>query len=116
MPASNTRACFSEFVGQKVVGVLFDALPPNRRDIAAGTKALIFEDGRALLIASNGSYWIESSKDVEWAVEERQRDLRATEEEIRGVLELAGAESEVAALPPAPPISPDQRDATREDI
>jgi hypothetical protein len=89
MAASNTHDCFREFVGQKVIGLLFSALPWNRRDLAAGTKTLIFEDGRGLTIASNGSYWIESVEDVDTAVKYRQKELLATQRELAEVIELA---------------------------
>lgn len=55
-PASNTRDCYREFVGQRLIGLVFDALPVRRRDIARGTVTMIFEDGRGLTIGSNGSY------------------------------------------------------------
>lgn len=91
MTTSNTFDCFSEFVGQKVVGVLFNALPRSRRDIASGTKALIFEDGRALVIAFNGSYWVENEREVRSAINLRKRALEAGNREIEQVLEAAGA-------------------------
>ena len=89
MAASNTRECFSEFVGQEVIGVLFDACPPNRRDIASGTKTLVFTDGRGLTIASNGSYWIESMSDVARAIRYQKDKLDRTQADIAGVLALA---------------------------
>lgn len=88
-PPANTPACFSEFIGQRVVGVLFNALPANRRDLASGTKTLVFEDGRGLTVASNGSYWIDSAAQVRRAVAVAERDLRATEASLAGVLALA---------------------------
>ena len=90
MPASNTRECFSEFVGQEVIGVLFDACPPNRRDLASGTKTLVFTDGRGLTIASSGSYWIESMSDVARAIRYQKDKLDRTQADIAGVLALAG--------------------------
>lgn len=92
MPAANTRECFSEFMGQKVVGVLFDALPWSRKDIARGTKTLVFEDGRGLTISSKGTYWIESADDVARAIRRRQDDLAQTERELLGTLALAGVQ------------------------
>lgn len=91
MTTANTHACFSEFIGQKVVGTLFNALPASRRDIAAGTKTLVFEDGRGLTIASNGSYWVDSADEVQRAVGIRERELKATQGELAGLLEMAGA-------------------------
>lgn len=87
---ANTRACFSEFVGQRVIGVLFDALPQSRKDIAGGTKTLIFEDGRGLTIAANGSYWIDSADDVGRAVRATARELDVTAAQLRDALALAG--------------------------
>lgn len=91
MPASNTNACFEDFIGQKVIGCLFNALPVSRGDIARGTKTLVFEDGRGLTIASNGAHWVESAEDVRRAVAVQESRLRATERQIKGVLDLAGA-------------------------
>lgn len=88
-PAANTRDCFSEFIGQRVVGVLFDALPAHRHDIARGTKTLIFEDGRGLTMSSTGAYWIERAEDVRASIFATERRLAATKREIDGVLELA---------------------------
>jgi hypothetical protein len=92
-PASNTHDAFSDFIGQKVVGVLFNALPANRRDIASGTKTLVFDDGRGLTFAGNGSFWIDSVEEVRRATDVRRRELEATQRELAGVLELAGGES-----------------------
>jgi len=94
MAAANTRSCFSEFIGQSVVGVIFDALPPSNRDVARGTKTLIFDDGRGLTFASNGSYWIDNADDVRRAIRRREQELRATESELVGVLALAGKQAE----------------------
>lgn len=91
MTTSNTHECFTEFIGQKVVGCLFNACPPQDRALASGTKTLVFEDGRGLTIASNGSYWTESVETIKRAVRIRERELRDTESEIRGVLAVAGA-------------------------
>ena len=91
MPASNTRACFSEFIGQKVVGVLFDAVPVSRRDLARGTKTLVFEDGRGLTISSNGSFWVEGADEIQRALRNKQDQLTRTSDELAGILALAGA-------------------------
>jgi len=90
MTAANTKDCFREFTGQRLAGVIFDALPLSRRDIAAGTKTLIFEDGRGLTISSKGSYWIDSAADVKAAVGMVRRRISDTQEDLFGVLELAG--------------------------
>src|SRR5690348_14170268 len=91
MAASNTHDCFRAFIGQRCVGVMFDALPVNRRDIASGTKTLVFEDGRGLTVAANGSYWIESAEDVGRAVSQRREDLARMQLDLVEVLSLAGA-------------------------
>lgn len=91
VPASNTPDCFSEFIGQKVVGALFNALPVNRKDLSRGTKTLIFEDGRGLTISSIGTYWIENAEEITRAVRATERKLKATQRELAGVLDLAGA-------------------------
>lgn len=91
-PASNTRECFSSLIGCRVVGVLFDALPIGRRDLSAGTRTLVLDDGRGLTIASNGSYWIENADEIQRAIDAVRERLDATKAEIAGVLKLAGAQ------------------------
>lgn len=90
MTASNTHECFTEFIGQKVTGVLFDALPDHRRDLARGTKTLIFEDGRGLTISSHGTYWIDSVKDIQHALKRAEEELRKTQARLANVLFAAG--------------------------
>lgn len=90
MPASNTPACFEEFINQKMVGVLYDALPVNRRDLAAGTKTLIFEDGRGLTITSSGAYWIDAAEEVNRAIVQLHEELQRTKARIANVLKVAG--------------------------
>ena len=68
MTASNTKECFTDCIGKTVLGCLFDAFPSNRRDLAAGTKTIVFDDGTGLTIASNGSFWPENRKDVETVI------------------------------------------------
>jgi hypothetical protein len=89
---ANTRDCFSTFIGQRVKGVLFDALPVARRDLASGTKTLVFEDGRGLTISSKGTYWVESVRDVQRAIRQQEKALSTTMDELAGVLQLAGLE------------------------
>jgi hypothetical protein len=91
MPASNTKDCFREFIGQKLVGVLFDGLPLSRHDLASGSKTLVFEDGRGLTIASNGTYGIDSAEDVRAAVRRTERALSSTMDDLAGALRLAEA-------------------------
>lgn len=88
---SNARDCFSECVGHKVVGVLFDALPVGRRDLSGGTKTLVFENGQGLTISARGFYWIESAEEVRRAVRSKRAELDRVQGEIEGVLALAGA-------------------------
>ena len=91
MTASNTKECFSECVGKRVVGVLFGALPVGDRDIASRTKTFVFDDGSGITFSSNGSFWPDSAKDVRRAVELKRDELNATKGEIAGVLALAGS-------------------------
>ncbi len=90
MTAANTGECFEEFIGQELRGVLFDALPVNRRDIASGTKTLVFADGRGLTLASNGSFWIDGAEEVGRAIRAAERQLANTRQRLEGVLSLAG--------------------------
>lgn len=90
MPASNTRDCFREFVGQRVIGLMFDAMPMSRADLKAGNAHLIFEDGRALTFSSNGSYWIDSAEDVILALEDNKRRLEQLQRETSEVIAASG--------------------------
>ena len=74
-PASNSKDCFREFLGKKFVGILFDTMPISDARLASGNKTLIFEDGRALTLSDNGSYWIESEKEVARAVNKTKSEL-----------------------------------------
>jgi hypothetical protein len=90
MPASNTKDCFREFIGMKIKGVIFDALPIGDIWRAKGTKTLIFEDGRGLTISNNGSFWIENENDIKKAVENKRKELDVVSKEIQDVLSIAG--------------------------
>jgi hypothetical protein len=90
-PASNTRDCFRYLIGREVKGVLFDALPVNRRDPAAGTKTLILDNGEGLTVTSKGTYWIDAAEDVAQAIRAKKRELVQLSEELQRVLEAAGA-------------------------
>lgn len=90
MVTSNTKECFRECIGKRVRGVLFDAMPVGRSDLARGTKTLIFDDGTGLTIGSNGSFWIDSVEEVSRAIRARQRELEDTKAEISEVLAAAG--------------------------
>jgi hypothetical protein len=89
--ASNTRDCFSTFIGCKVVGVLFNVLPINDREMAEGTKTLVFDDSHGLTIALNGSFWTESQDSISGAIECKKKELARAQDELRGILQLAGA-------------------------
>lgn len=82
MVAANTDACFREFVGRRLRGVLFDA--------ETGGKTLIFDDGRGLHLGHNDTYHVVSAEDVAHALGRYQERLRKTEREIASVLALAG--------------------------
>lgn len=88
--AANTKACIQQFIGRKVIGVLFDALPVNHADLSKGTKTLVFDDGRGLTFSSKGSFWSDSPDDVRRAVRQVRDRLSATQHDLAGVLRLAG--------------------------
>lgn len=75
MAASNTQQCFQECVGLKVVGVIYNALPRHRRDLAQGNKTLIFDDGTGLTISDRGSFWREPVDEIRAALNARMSDL-----------------------------------------
>jgi len=89
-PTSNTPDCFREFVGKRMIGLLFNAFPRGRRDLSVGSKTLVFEDGRGLTISSNGSYWVEEADAVKSAVLEHAKELDAVKREIAEVIVLSG--------------------------
>lgn len=91
MAASNTFDCFRECIGLRVVGVLRDAMPVSDRGLAKGTKTLVFEDGTGLTMAPNGSYWRESSNEIDRAISVRKRELDALNRDVADVLATAGA-------------------------
>jgi hypothetical protein len=85
---SNTHECFQTFVGCRVKGFLKNALPNGGS--RQGTKTLVFECGWGLTIASNGSFWVESPKDVSRAVSRVRSELLQSQRDIKDVLALAG--------------------------
>ncbi len=87
---ANTKGCFREFIAQRVVGVLFDALPLGDKGIAAGTKTLVFEDGRGLTITSHGTYWVDGAADIARAADRARLALRAAQIDLAAVIDLAG--------------------------
>src|SRR6266540_3603610 len=90
-PTSNTRDCFTEFTGQRLVGVLFGRERPGR-DVSI-LADMVFEDGRALTIASNGSHWVTSADEIQRAAEQIARRLERTRTDLAEVLRLAGVAS-----------------------
>ena len=62
MAASNTKECFRECVGKKVVGVLFDAMPSGHRDLSRGTKTLLFDDGSGLQSPRMGRFGLNTPR------------------------------------------------------
>jgi hypothetical protein len=91
MAASNTKECFRESVGKRIVGVLFNALPFGRHDLAHGCKTLVFDDGTGLTLADNGSYWQENKADIQRAVDVQRDELSRAKADIEDVLRVAGA-------------------------
>jgi hypothetical protein len=89
MVASNTKDCFRACIGKRIKGLLFDALPVGRDDLAAGSKTMIFEDGTGLVIASNGSFWLENEREIQRAVECHRSELEALKREIADVIAVA---------------------------
>lgn len=90
MSTANTHDCIRDFIGKTVVGVLFDALPVNRRDLASGNKTLVFDDTTGFTFSSEGTFWSETAKDIARAVQKKHDELHLVEQEIRDVLIVAG--------------------------
>jgi hypothetical protein len=93
LSASNTKDCVRDLVGKRIVGVLFDALPVNRSDLASGNKTLVFDDGSGFTFNSIGSFWAETAAELERAITQKKSELSALEQDIRDVLALAGEPS-----------------------
>ena len=89
-PASNTRGCFTEFVGHRLLGVLFDGPGLGSQHADLHVTSLVFQDGRALTLCSNGSYWIDTAEDVRAATTAVAQRLEQTQSELADVLALAG--------------------------
>lgn len=92
MTASNTQDCFRVCIGKTVRGVLFNALPDGRDELAAGTKTLVFDDGTGLTISARGTFWIDSPEDVTRAIARKKMELASVQKEIGEVLAAAGAQ------------------------
>ena len=88
--AANTKDCFRALVGERIVGVMFDALPLGNKGAANGAKTLVLEDGRGLTITGTGTYWLDSAEDVARAVERARRDLVHAHRELAALVDLAG--------------------------
>ncbi len=90
MSTANTHDCIRGLIGKTIVGVLFNALPTNRRDLASGNKTLVFEDGTGFTFSSKGTFWSETATDIARAVNTKHEELRLVEQDIRDVLVVAG--------------------------
>ena len=87
---SNTIGSFSTFIGCRLKGVLYDALPLGRLDLSRGTNTLVFECGWGLTFAGNGSYWVECPQEIAQAIRIRKGELAAAQRETEAIWELAG--------------------------
>ena len=85
MSVSNTRECFSDRIGHKVIGVIFDI------GKTPGCKTLVFDDGYGLTISNNGSYWVESPSIIEQAIASKKQELERLQHDLEQILHLAGA-------------------------
>ena len=90
MAASNTRECFTEVVGKKVIGVIFNRADPEREPRIT----LVFEDGTGLCFS--GTFWRENAETVALETSKKQKELELLRDELSEVLKLAGVLSERA--------------------
>jgi hypothetical protein len=91
---ANTRECFTEFVGQKLVGVMFDN---GHGSHSPGTTTFVFEDGRGLTLNRNGAHWVEPEETIRRAVRRIEGRLSQAWDEIAEVLRLAEAADKAAS-------------------
>jgi hypothetical protein len=91
---------FTSCVGRTVVGVLTDAIPQGRYDEAAGSLALVFDDGTALLWHSRMNRVCRVSvEDVAAVVADRTAQLEKLSEQLTEMQTLAGVDALRARLP-----------------
>lgn len=86
MSAANTLGCIEELIGEKLIGIIEHW---SQSDITR-CKALVFDSGRALILADNGSFWTERAEEVHRKIEALKDEHRREKKRIEGLLALAG--------------------------
>lgn len=95
--ASNTPGCFREILGLRVVAVLHNALPVNRKDLQNGCVTLVLEDGTGLTFNTNsGSYWREDETDIGLAVAQKKDALERARAELEEAMKVDGVLKAIA--------------------
>jgi hypothetical protein len=89
--ASNSAECLRELSGRTIVGILQDAMPPHRPDLAQGTKTLVLDDGTGFTFTRNGAFWRETSDNIDRAIRREKQRLADAIGETAELLKLAGA-------------------------
>lgn len=90
------------FVGKTVVGYLLDAFPLSAPDKAKNTRALVFDDGRALVSGApgiginGGTLWVEPIDDVHGAITNQEDRIK------KGQTDQARLQKLNASIPPRP--------------
>jgi hypothetical protein len=77
----NDQTLFREFVGHKLKGVLFDVLP-DPSATGQNTVALVYDDGRGLLLYESGTFGLVEADAVKAGVRARKQALKAIKEEL----------------------------------
>jgi hypothetical protein len=88
---ANTKDCFRDLIGRRIIGVLFDALPSGGTGVRVGNKTLILDDGTGFTFHSSGSFWQETKEAIDRAIDRQIGELRAAQRDIEEVLAVAGA-------------------------
>lgn len=86
MTASNTWECFQKCVGKRITGVLCS---PGH-GAAGTTKWLILDDGTALVIGVNGSYWLEYGDAVRRVVSAELTRLQRVQADLADAMQADG--------------------------
>ena len=81
--AANTAACFTTFLGQRLLGVL--EVPIHSR--ASAHKTLVFEDGRGLSLGAN-AFWVDPPSVVREEIAAQLAQVEKTTHDLAGLRPL----------------------------
>lgn len=80
----NTKDVFRAFVGQKLIGVMFNAMKTGGNAVDHAT--LIFENGEGITLTRNGNYWVNTSGEIDAAAAAKKAEVDAAKKDIDDVI------------------------------